>query len=278
VREFEVVGKDVTDKFCGMGTAFWTGAVLETSAEVESGKTRVRRARWSAFRGMGASSKLCQFQAVSGAARSLLLPSTREDHSAFLTLRVTSKRLSSSRPIYVELANKATTTMVWIGCDEVILERSCRSGVTFLFNHEGAAAWAAGCSPRKREGRKLDAMLAIVSRPAGFIERTTGSGEAWGGSGGSGGDLEGRVSHDEGEVRDWSCEQNRKTSERCAAVIMVSEAQRQTAATQQTLRRNETRGAGRQAVHVTAGGREEEDDEEQSHLPDTNWQLSRLLL
>jgi hypothetical protein len=103
-------------------TAFWTGAFLEVSEEVVSGKTRVKRARWLAFLGMGASSRLCQFHAVSGAARSTLLPSTREDHSAFLTLLVTSKRLSSSKPIYVELARRATTTMVWIGWDEVILD------------------------------------------------------------------------------------------------------------------------------------------------------------
>jgi hypothetical protein len=53
--------------------------------------------------------------------------------------------------------------------------------VTFLFSHEGAAACEAGCPPRNREGRKLEAMLAIVARPEGRLERTIGGGEAWGG-------------------------------------------------------------------------------------------------
>ena len=105
------------------------------------------------------SSMLCQFQAVSGPARSLLLPSIREDHSAFLTLWAASNKLSSKRPMYVVLARTATRTMAWMGWDEAILESVWRKGVVLRFNQEGAAAFEAGCSPRNRDGRRLDIIV-----------------------------------------------------------------------------------------------------------------------
>jgi hypothetical protein len=48
--------------------------------------------------------------------------------------------------------------MVWIGWEDVTVESVCRNGVIFLLIHEGAATDSAGCSPRKREGRKDEAI------------------------------------------------------------------------------------------------------------------------
>jgi len=60
------------------------------------------------------------------------------------------------------------------------LESDCRSGVTFLFSHDGAETFAVGCSPRKREGRKFEANIVAIVQEVGCIGGITGPVEAWG--------------------------------------------------------------------------------------------------
>lgn len=51
-------------------------------------------------------------------------------------------------------------TTVWIGWEQATFERNLRPGVSFLLTQEGAAAWAAGCSPRNRLGRSDEDIMA----------------------------------------------------------------------------------------------------------------------
>lgn len=49
--------------------------------------------------------------------------------------------------------------MVWIGWEAVIAETERRKGVILVLSQEGGLAWGAGCSPRKRDGRRDEAIM-----------------------------------------------------------------------------------------------------------------------